>query len=128
LFGHSGATNDSKDLHEKRKSDEKATSESDPIHLAAFFRSKVEQHNNEQEQHHHGAGVDENLNDSDEKRIERHEQGGKPKETNYQTERTRDRVAVNDNGRAEDKHHDGEEPEEKRGHLLIGKRRDGVMG
>src|SRR5205823_3612101 len=117
--------NNSKDLHEKRQRDEEATSESNPIQLAAFFRSKIEQHDNEQEQHHHGASVDKHLNDSDKECVERHKQGGKPKETNYQTERTRDRVTVNDNGCAEDKHHNSEEPEEKRGHQI--KWSDGVM-
>jgi len=91
-------------------------SESNPIHLATFFRSKIEQHNNEQEQHHHGAGVNEHLNDPDKECIERYEQGGKPKETNYQAKRTRDRVTVNNNSRAEGEHHDGEEPEEKDRH------------
>ena len=80
---------------------------------ASLLCAQIEEHDDEKKKHHDRAGIDEHLNDADEKRVERHKERGKSKEGNNQAERARHRVAINDDGSAEDKHQRGSNPEEE---------------
>ena len=68
--------------------------------------------------HHDRAGIDQHLDDADEVCVERHEKRGQTEKGNDQAERARDRVAIDDDGRAEDQHEQREEPEEEGRHQM----------
>jgi hypothetical protein len=75
---------------------------SEPIDSTPFFGLQIKKHYNEKEKHHHGACVNQHLNDSDKEGVKRHEESGQPKKRNNETERTRDWVTISDNCRSED--------------------------
>src|SRR5262249_43222753 len=67
-------SNDAADLNQQDYGHPQTPHRNAPVDLASFFSADVEKHDDEKEKHHYGACVNENLNDTDEKRIERHEQ------------------------------------------------------
>src|SRR4029453_11325702 len=99
-------------LPEEDDGDSRAAGESNEVSLASLLCAQIEQHDDEKEQNHHRAGIDEHLNDADEKRVERQEERGQSKEGNDQAERARPRIAINDDGSPEDEHQRGSRSEE----------------
>ena len=61
--------NNGKNLDQQTERNEHATAECHPIDFADFFCAQIEQHDDEQEQHHDRARVNENLDDADEKCV-----------------------------------------------------------
>ena len=82
-----------------------------------LFRPQIEQHDDEKEQDHDRAGINEHLDYANEVCIERHEESGKSEKGNNQAESARDRVSINDHGGAEDEHEQCEDPEKPGGHV-----------
>src|SRR5262249_22506555 len=111
------SADDGKNLNNKRQRDRDATGGGDPINISKFFRAQIEQHDDEKKKHHDGAGIDEDLNDPNEVSVERDEERGQRQKRNNQAKRARDRIAVNDNGGAEDQHQQSGGPKEKRRHF-----------
>jgi len=120
LFRHLSPADDSKNLYEKRHSDDKTTGESNPIHCPPFFGAQIEQHDYKEKQNHHRTGIDQDLNDPDKKCVQRYEQSGQAKEANDKTQRAGNGIAVDDDEGAEDEHYASEQPEKKSRHLLSG--------
>ena len=58
------------------------------------FAADVEQHDDEQEEHHDGAGVDEDLERGQERRAEQHEEHGDREQRHHQAHRRVHRVPV----------------------------------
>src|SRR5262245_27528817 len=75
-------------LPEEDDGDSRAAGEGNEVDPASLLRAQIKQHDDEKKKHHDSAGIDEHLNDADEKRVERHKERGKSKEGNDQTECT----------------------------------------
>src|SRR5947207_5193776 len=120
LFGHGQLSHHKTKLDEECDGDRNATGYRDVIDFAQVFRPQIQQHDDEEKEHHDGAGVDEDLDGPDEECIQRDEQRREAHETNDETERARDRAAVDDDGRAEYQHEKREEPKQKRRHQQNG--------
>ena len=67
-----------------------------------LFLLQIEQHDDKQEQHHHRAGVNENLHRREEERVQEHEQPGHRNDGQDEKHRARDRVAAEWIGHDED--------------------------
>src|SRR5579864_3551076 len=91
LFGGRQSFYYGKNLNEQRQRDRNATGGRDPIDLSQFFGAEIEEHDNEKKQDHDGAGIDENLNDSDEVGVEHRKERSETEKRNDQAERARDR-------------------------------------
>ena len=70
---------------------------------------EVEEHNDEQEDHHDGAGVDEHLDDANEVRAHHHVERGQVEHHRHEPERGRDGTLSGDE---RDRGRDGEQPED----------------
>ena len=66
--------NDNADLNQQDHGHANAARGGEPVDPASFFGADVEKHDDEKKEHHHGACIDQNLNDADKKRVEGHEQ------------------------------------------------------
>ena len=88
-------------LYEQDEHHPDAARDSEPVDSTPFFGLKIEKHDDEKKQHHHGACINQHLNDSDKEGVERHEQRGQPKERNNEAERARYRITIDDNAGAE---------------------------
>ena len=66
---------------------------------------KIQQHDDEDEQHHNRAGIDDDLNGGDKDRVQGQEQQGDAEQDQHQVQRTADRVVHKDHG---DTAHDGD--------------------
>ena len=91
-------------LDDQDEGDDDSACGSQPIDPAPFLGPQVEQHDDEKEKHHHRACVNQHLNDSNKVGVERHEQRGETKERNDKAERACDRIAIENDGRAENQH------------------------
>src|SRR5437867_155373 len=63
-------------LNEQDECHADASRGSEPIDSTPFFGLQVKKHDDEKEKHHHGAGVNQHLNDSDKEGVKRHEKSG----------------------------------------------------
>ena len=108
-----------KNLHGQGERDGNSSGGRRPIDFAQLFRAQVEQHDDKKKEDHDRAGVDKDLNDADEISIERHEERGQSEKGHNQTQRTRNRIAVDHDGGPEGQHQDGEEPKEECGHGIL---------
>ena len=102
MLGRAQLVHDTIDLEKKSERDQHAADNGDDIDLAALFRAQIEQHDDEEEQDHDCAGINQHLNHADEESVEHHEKRGQAEKGNDETERARDRVAIDDDGRTED--------------------------
>ena len=66
------------------------------IPLRGVLARHVQQHHDEQEEHHDRAGVDDDLHDRDERRVEQHVEAGQRAERRDQQQHAVDRVALRD--------------------------------
>ena len=64
--------------------------------LDDLFARRVQQHDDEQEEHHDRAGIDDDLNDRDERRIEQHVQAREPDERSDQQQHAVDGIRLHD--------------------------------
>jgi len=67
---------------------------SELVGLAALFLFQVEQHDDEEKQHHDRAGIDEHLHRRKEEGVQQHEQSGHRNDGQHQKHRAGDRVAA----------------------------------
>ena len=75
---------------------------------------RVQQHHHEQEEHHDRAGVDDDLNRGDERRVEQHIEAGQRTERGDQQEDAVNRIALRDHQQRRDDRDRGEHVERKR--------------
>src|SRR6266705_3048079 len=61
-----------KNLDEQGERDGDSAGRGQPVNVASFFGAKIEKHDDKKKEHHHGAGINQDLNDADEVSIERH--------------------------------------------------------
>ena len=104
MFRRAQSVHDTIDLEKKRERDQHAADNGDDIHVATLFRAEIEQHDDEEEQDHDCAGVNEHLNHADEVSVEHHEKRGQAEKGNDQAERAGDWVAIDDDGRTKSEH------------------------
>ena len=90
------------DLDEQDERYPDAARGSEPIDSTPFFGLQIKKHDDEKEKHHHGACVNQHLNDSHKECVKRHEESGQPKKRNNEAECARDRITIGDNGGAKD--------------------------
>ena len=89
------------DLNQQDYRHSSAAYGTEPVDPASFLGADVQQHDDEKKEHHYGAGVDQHLDNPDEKCIELHEQRRKSKKRNNEAKRARDRIAIENDSRAE---------------------------
>ena len=80
-------------------------------------RFEAQQHDHEEEEDDDGAGVDDDLQERDQVRIERDEHQGHLEERHHQGERAVHHVAVEDHGQRRGDREHGHDPEED--HVLV---------
>ena len=97
-------------LNDQDERDSDAARDSEPVDSTPFFGLKIDKHDDEKKQHHHGTCINQHLNDSDKEGVERHEQGGQSKERNNEAERARDGITIDDNSGAEGQRHQCKDP------------------
>src|SRR5881409_3658848 len=66
----------------------------EPIDSMPLFGLQIKKHDNKKEKHHYCARVNQNLNDPDKVRVERHEQCRESQKRNDQAEGTGNRIAI----------------------------------
>ena len=71
-----------------------AGSQAEEFYFATLFFFQVEQHDDEQEQHHDRAGIDENLHRREKERVQQHEQAGHRDDGQHQKHRAGDGAAA----------------------------------
>ncbi len=71
----------------------------DWIRLLSLARAQVQQHDDEEEQHHDRPRVDENLDDADKERVQRNEEHRQRDEGDHEAQRARHRVGLRDRPR-----------------------------
>src|ERR1043166_237322 len=78
FLGGSEISNDVKNLDQQSECDDGAAGGRYPVDLAQSFSAQIEEHDDEKEQHHDGAGIHQHLNDPNEVGVERHEERSQP--------------------------------------------------
>src|SRR5258708_13754224 len=89
----------------------------DQIEFAALLGFQIEQHDNEEEQHHDRSAVDQDLNDSQEEGVQGDVESGQPEKADDQTQGAGDRATINDHHHAEEQHDGSKRPKERGGPL-----------
>lgn len=119
LFGRAELADNVKNLGKESERDGDASSRGQPVNAAQFFRAQIEQHDDEEKQHHDRTGVDQDLDNADEIGLERHKESSETEKRNDKTKRTRHWIAIDDDGHAEDQHQERKDPEQVSGHYQL---------
>jgi hypothetical protein len=80
---------------------------------------EVEEHDDEKEKDHDRAGIDQDLDDPDEKGVESDKESSKGKEGEDEAHRAVHRIAEKNYGRGRDEHQHGEDPEQNGEHAVV---------
>ena len=91
-------------MDRKRDRNRDAASRGQPIDFAEFFRTQIEEHDDEKEKNHHRPGIYEHLDDADEVGIERHKERGQAEKGNDEAQRAGDGITIKNDPGAEHQH------------------------
>src|SRR5436190_20890070 len=106
-------------LNEQNERHSHAARGGEPIDSMPFFGLQIKKHDNKKEKHHYCARVNQNLNDPDKVRVERHEQCSESQKRNDEAEGTGNWIAIENNRCAKDQRHQRKNPEEEWRHRLL---------
>src|SRR5690349_24649332 len=105
------------ELQQQRAGQDEGGQDADrPLDVGRPGAAEVQQHDDEQEQHHDRAGVNEHLEYGDELRVEQHEQRGERKQRDDEPERAGDRVPARDTEQRAPDRDAAKDPEERGRH------------